>query len=76
MKEEQNEEENGGLYQGSAGSLVNYIIISNPSFSDSQYNLVNTSCVNHNTCLNISNRLIRSYGYSTLSTFYVNNMSV
>lgn len=58
----------------SAGSLVNYIIISKPSFSDSKYNLVNTLCVNYKTCLNCSNRLIRSDDYSTLSTFNVNNI--
>lgn len=58
----------------SAGSLVNYIMISNPSFSDSKYNLVNTLCVNYKTCLNCSNGLIRSDDYSTLSTFNVNNI--
>lgn len=58
----------------SAGSLVNYIIISNPSVSDSKYNLVYTLCVNYRTCLNCSNGLIRSDDYSTLSTFNVNNI--
>lgn len=53
---------------------MNQIIISNPSFSELKYNLVDTSCVNHNTRLNSSNGHIRLDDYSTLSTFNVNNI--